>query len=256
MEEKKYCVYIHISPSNKAYIGITRKRPQARWDNGNGYNKQPYFYNAIKKYGWDNFEHIIWADKLTENEAKEWEVRLIALFETINSDIGYNCQQGGETGNLGLHMSEDAKTKISNANKGRHPSDEARSKMSESQKKRWNNEERKKRSKQYSGDKNPMYGVHRHGSQNPMYGKKHTEESKEKMRKSQLELKNKNRIPVICIETGVIYTSSYDASRKTGISQSSIAGCCRHEKHRKTAGGYHWRFATEEEATEYANSWN
>lgn len=256
MEKKKWCVYMHISPSNKVYVGITCKRPQARWDNGNGYKKQPYFYNAIKKYGWCNFEHIIWADKLTETEAKEWEVRLIALFDTMNSNIGYNCKPGGDIGNYGMHMSEETKMKISNSKKGTIPSDEARIRMSEAQKKRWDDEKRKRASQQYSGDKNPMYGVHRYGSEAPMYGKKHTEESREKMRKSQLELKNKNRIPVICIETEVIYTSSYDASRKTGISQSSIAGCCRHENHRKTAGGYHWRYATEEEDAEYAHNWN
>lgn len=32
------------------------------------------------------------------------------------------------------------------------------------------------------------------------------------------------------------------ASSITGISRSAISGCCRKEKHRKTAGGYIWRF--------------
>lgn len=31
MEEKKWCVYIHTSPSNKAYIGITGRKPEERW---------------------------------------------------------------------------------------------------------------------------------------------------------------------------------------------------------------------------------
>lgn len=40
MERKCYCVYIHISPSNKAYIGITSISPEERWDGGRGYFKK------------------------------------------------------------------------------------------------------------------------------------------------------------------------------------------------------------------------
>ena len=50
-----WCVYVHISPSNKYYVGITSKEPKVRWGhNGNAYQTQ-YFSNAIKKYGWDNW---------------------------------------------------------------------------------------------------------------------------------------------------------------------------------------------------------
>jgi hypothetical protein len=51
----------------------------------------------------------------------------------------------------------------------------------------------------------------------------------------------KRSIPVKCIETDVIYSSAYDASRKTGIQQSGICQCCRGK--RKTAGKLHWRYA-------------
>lgn len=47
---KKYCVYKHVSPSNKVYIGITSKNPLRRWENGNGYKNNKYFYRAILKY--------------------------------------------------------------------------------------------------------------------------------------------------------------------------------------------------------------
>ncbi len=109
-------------------------------------------------------------------------------------------------------------------------------------------EERKKRSEQYSGSGNPMYGVHRFSENAPTYGKKHTDESKTKMSKTKREMPNENRIPVLCIETNTIYSSSYEASRQTGICQQNIAGCCRHEKHRKTAGDYHWEYIVTEEA--------
>lgn len=59
----KWTVYIHINKSNqKKYVGITSRKPTVRWKrNGEGYKSSPYFYNAIKKHGWDNFEHnILW----------------------------------------------------------------------------------------------------------------------------------------------------------------------------------------------------
>ena len=94
-----YCVYIHRNIiNNKAYIGISSygDDPNQRWQNGKGYIKQSLFYNAIIKYGWDNFEHIIWAEHLTEEDAKKWEIRLIAMFNTTDSDFGYNISNGGE----------------------------------------------------------------------------------------------------------------------------------------------------------------
>lgn len=98
-----YCVYIHRNMiNNKSYIGITvyGDDPNRRWQNGKGYAQQKLFYNAIQKYGWDNFEHIIWAKNLTEDDAKKWEVRLISLFNTTNSNYGYNISSGGESFNL------------------------------------------------------------------------------------------------------------------------------------------------------------
>ena len=38
MENKKYCVYKHIFPNNKVYIGVTCQKPEYRWRNGKGYH--------------------------------------------------------------------------------------------------------------------------------------------------------------------------------------------------------------------------
>ena len=54
-EERVYKLYVHISPSRKRYYGITRLEVKKRWgSNGSGYRKQPHFWYAIQKYGWDN----------------------------------------------------------------------------------------------------------------------------------------------------------------------------------------------------------
>lgn len=113
-----WSVYIHINKINgKKYIGITRIEPSKRWGkNGIGYKTQ-YFYKAIKKYGWDNFKHIVMYQNFTEDEAKEKEKLLIKLFDTRIERNGYNMTDGGE-GNLGYIASEATLKKMSENHKG------------------------------------------------------------------------------------------------------------------------------------------
>ena len=115
--ENNYIVYMHISPNNKRYIGLTCQKPEYRWNNGKGYKHNEYFTNAINKYGWDNFEHIIIAKGLTEDEAKWLEIELIREWDSMNRDKGYNLTKGGEGAN-GLICSEETRKKISEANRG------------------------------------------------------------------------------------------------------------------------------------------
>lgn len=135
-KEKTYCVYMHKNKINdKKYIGITSQKPKNRWQNGNGYNnKQPMFYNAILKYGFDNFEHIIIESNLTKKEAEKLEIELIKKFQTTNKNFGYNIESGG---NAMKKLSEETKQKISNSkkgctawNKGKKLTDRQREKMS------------------------------------------------------------------------------------------------------------------------------
>lgn len=60
-------------------------------------------------------------------------------------------------------------------------------------------------------------------------------------RKSE-KLKNLSTISkkVICIESGLIYPSTMEAERITGVSHSNISKCCIGKQ--KTAGGFHWQF--------------
>lgn len=73
-EGNNYCVYKHTSPSGKVYIGQTSINPLDRWQNGKGYKKQA-FYNAIKKYGWENIKHEILYDNLTKEEATKKKLK-------------------------------------------------------------------------------------------------------------------------------------------------------------------------------------
>lgn len=94
----KYIVYMHISPSNKKYIGITHQKPSLRWrSKGQGYKSNPVFYAAIQKYGWENFTHLILLHDLTYEEACEKEKSLIKLYDTLVPH-GYNVDEGGYQG--------------------------------------------------------------------------------------------------------------------------------------------------------------
>ena len=112
MNEKKYTVYKHISPSGKVYIGITSMPVKRRWDNGRGYINNKYFQRAICKYGWDNFEHVILFEGLRKEEVCLMEKCYIALYDSINSDKGYNINLGGYV------LSEETKKKIGDSHRG------------------------------------------------------------------------------------------------------------------------------------------
>lgn len=122
MNNSKNCwtVYCHTTPSGKRYIGITSRKPEYRWQNGNGY-KNTLFGRAIEKYRWENIKHEIIDTNLTEDEAKRLENEYIEKYRTFVhfSDCnGYNCTLGGE-GVVGWEPSEETKNKIGESNKGK-----------------------------------------------------------------------------------------------------------------------------------------
>lgn len=45
---------------------------------------------------------------------------------------------------------------------------------------------------------------------------------------------------VVCVETGVTYTSTREAERLLGVCHTCISSCCN--SRRKTAGGFHWKY--------------
>ena len=148
--ETDWCVYIHTNKINgKKYIGQTYQDPQIRWRNGTGYKSSTYFYSAIKKYGWNNFEHKIVAKNLTKKEADCVEITLIKCFNTLDARFGYNLCTGGSRGK----QNEATRKKMSKIQKGkkRPPiTEEHRRKISETQKRRLSDP-----------TKNPMYGKKR-----------------------------------------------------------------------------------------------
>ena len=93
--QKLYSVYMHVNKINgKRYIGISHD-VKRRWQNGSGY-KLHVFGKAIEKYGWDNFDHIIVAENLSLEQAKQMEIELINKYQSKVHHNGYNVRGGGD----------------------------------------------------------------------------------------------------------------------------------------------------------------
>ena len=247
IENGNYSVYIHTNKTNgKRYVGITSQNPEHRWRHGDGYKGCPVFYKAIIKYGWDCFEHEVFASHLTREEAENMERLLIKRLETLSTQNGYNVLEGGNAPSL---------------NK------ETRLKISESR----------------MGERNPMYGK-KHteeqkehlrqmmsGERNPRYGKEVSEETRRKISLSnkgrpcslteeqKIEMAKKvseklkgrprpeggGRKPkkILCVETGEIFESVASAARSVGTSTTNISSCAKGKY--ETMNGFHWEYYEE-----------
>ncbi|MEB5649006.1 GIY-YIG nuclease family protein [Mammaliicoccus sciuri] len=102
---KKYVVYKITNKINgKIYIGMTND-VKRRWRYGGIEYRPPLksdrhrpFWNAIQKYGWDNFTKEIMISGLTKEDAFEKEIQMIKEFDSTNKKIGYNLSPGGNGG--------------------------------------------------------------------------------------------------------------------------------------------------------------
>lgn len=132
---KTYIIYLHRNKINgKCYVGQTSMNPLERWGiNGYGYHNQQYFYRAIQKYGWDNFEHIILESDLTIENVNERE-RYWGEYYNALAPNGYSLYLGDTL------QSEESGIKKSNALKEKwHTDIDYAEHMSKAQKEKWEN---------------------------------------------------------------------------------------------------------------------
>ena len=255
---KNCTVYMHRFPNGKVYIGITGKSPEKRWLNGRGYQSQ-YVYRAIKKYGWENIEHIILFSGLTKEEAEQKEIELISFYKANDPQFGYNIENGG---NFAGKHSKTTREKISKSKKGWNPSQEVRKHMGDSRRGKPFSEERKRKLSECSShhpmsyeNKRKLVEINtgrtvseetRQKLRGANLGKKHTQEHKDKISKSGKIAQRKCkavRVVQLSLDGKEIkmWDCMADITKELKIGQAHICDCCKGK--RKTAGGFKWKYA-------------
>ena len=226
-------IYKITSPSGKSYIGqtINLKDRQRCFYNKNKYYSGTKMDNAIRKYGSENFIYEILIHTSSNNKFNlrivldSLEKFYIKKFDTYYN--GYNMTLGG-SGSKGCFQTEESRNLIrqkaigrKGSMLGKHLTLEQRKKVSD-------------------------FAKTRLREKNPFFNKKHTKETKLK-----IKLANGKPILQLDLEGNIIneYKSAREAAASLGKlkSNSEIIKVCNNYvspsgKHYLTALGYKWKY--------------
>lgn len=242
----RYTVYKHVTPSGKVYIGITEAAVEKRWQYGRGYEYNTHFYNAIKKYGWNNITHEVLFTNLAAEEAKQKEIELINFYHSDDRNKGYNVSPGGTL------VSASSKEKIrqsrmkkglnrlqSNRNRENWSDPEWREKTVQNMRGKTRTDEQKKHYKAGRAKQPPM-----------------TEETRQKISKTLSSKTGENAIrkkAVLQIEPITMrvikkFPTAREAATAVGASINSIATICRTDVNsNRTRASHHFFWCYEED---------
>ena len=197
----------------KKYIGQTSKHyVNDRWCQHKNYAKnnkrKGYLYNAMRKYGIENFEFKVILHDIPIEQLNFYEQLWISKLKTKTPN-GYNLTDGGEgtrgmtPWNKGIPRSQETIKKIK-----RHCTDEVREEM----RRRVSGANNPMYGR--TGKNNPAYGNSRYGEENPFFGKHHSEATKRIL--SETQSKNKHKVAMIDIDTEKILLTfeSYSEAAK------------------------------------------
>lgn len=235
MEDNNYCVYIHINKINKKkYVGITKMSPAKRWGkNGSAYTRDEssIFGRAIEKYGWENFDHVIFTTGLSKERACALEIMLIATLRTRNMIYGYNIQPGGQLGNTGVVFSEESRKKMRNAKVGKELTEEHKRHISEGLigHKPPNFTEESKEKLRLANVGKTISDETRRKISNTLTGIVRSDETKQK-----ISYNHANKHGVFCPQLNEYFDVMSDVTKKYGISRANIDKCLKGE--RRSAG--------------------
>jgi group I intron endonuclease len=159
--------------NGKWYVGQGAGKTgiKGRWNEYKrlGCKNQPKIYNALLKYGYENFDKII----IEECDDIDWilnyrEMYWIRVLDSVQR--GYNCTNGGGGAPLkGLKHSEESRKKMSLRAKGRKFSEEHKQKI---------------RLSKIGKKRNPFSKEWKINMAHSLLGRKHSEETKQKIRNS------------------------------------------------------------------------
>jgi len=191
-------------------------------NNPNYYGSGKIYKRAEKKYGKQNFKKEILEVCLSEWELNEAEKKWVTQ-NVVNDPMSYNLVLGGSGGNLYTHeqkIENGICEKISKAHLGKKLSDEHVEKIKRGQDPYRSKQEPKKH-------KQPNK-VH-YGKDNHFFGKKHNGDMS-RFGKHRKGIPPTNAKAVLCIDTGVVYASSHEASLSfpnPNTARRAIADVCK-----------------------------
>lgn len=143
---------------------------------------------AWNKYSEESFVFEIIEEVLDKSNLIEREQYYLDIYESYNRNKGYNiCPKAGfNTRGASFYKTKEWRDKQRKAHLGKNKSQKTRQKMSESRKGIKFSQEHKTNLSNALKDKLK-------GKGNPMYGKKHSNETKQKMREKAIERNTNNR---------------------------------------------------------------
>ena len=214
-------IYKITSPSERVYIGqgvnIYNRYKKYKINSCKG---QTRLYNSILKYGWENhlFE-IIEECEVEDLNSRErfWQDKYDVL-----SEKGLNCKLT-KTDTQRIIYSEESRKKMSESQKGKKASEETKQKMRDSARRGVENqnygrvmsEEQKNKIREANKGSKHLVGIVR------------SEETKQKIREAFSKL-------VICLETGIFYSSAKEASEVYNIKYDTLLGYLSNRRKNKT----------------------
>lgn len=216
--------------NNKVYIGQTTTSLEKRKKEHLSKQDNTYFHNALQKYGKECFIWEIIEQDIEISELNAREQYWIQYYNSNNHDNGYNLSAGGENGDaLTIWRQQHPELVKEMAQKGNLAMKQ----------KLINNPELEEKRKT-----NALIGIKKYSQEHQEEQRQHgmqiylTHKEQQDAQMQQFHEQQSKR--TLCIETGIIYPSVSEAHRQTGISQGNISAVCN--GHRKTAGGYHWKY--------------
>lgn len=192
----------------------------------NNKHENGHLQNAWNKYGEENFNFYV-LEECSAELLDEREIFYINSLNLLDDSYGYNDKEGGQSGKVSEEANERRKQSL---RKYYEVNPEAKKQSSINALKQWSD---------------PNIKAKIMGENNGMYGKTHTKEAREKISQAQKGRISpfRNTTPVLCVELNKIFECAAIAMKQLNITSSSILQACY--GNRKTAGGYHWQFVTE-----------
>jgi hypothetical protein len=218
------------------YVG---KGKNNRYKTKSGRNK---FFKDM--YNSHNCDVRIVVNNLTEQEAFDKEKELIKYYRENTKFRLTNRTDGGE-GASGFHFTEEMKKMVSENGKALWRNPEFKEKMIKIR----NDEKGVYKSKAFRDKISSLVK----GDKNPNYGNNWDNNQKEHLSKVRKELglakgtKNSKATKIICLETGEVFELISDAMKKYNVKdESSFSIALKEGEGKRTAGGLHWRYFSEE----------